>query len=157
VDARGKIHRHAVEIVGGQHDAAAAGRRDEIVEVRAPLHIHVFGAEREPLGQDALALFFRPFEAAAFPRGAARQDDRTAPSLEGAGRVRVADRIHPQLDEIRISDRVAFLAQFGRRGGGHRDAELRLTCRSLQRAKNKKSPVSAWAEEALETRSRGGG
>ena len=71
--------------------------------------------------------------------------DRPAAPGERAGDVRIADRVEPQLDQIGVGDRVALLAQLGRRGGGDGDAK--------QWFRHKKSLFNRVAEEARKTRS----
>ncbi len=137
---RVEVDRHAVIVVRREHDSPAAGLRKEVVEARAPLEVDVLGALRQGIREDLLPLFLRPAEFAAFPRGAARDDRRPCPPRERAGDVGIADRIEPQLDEIRVLHGVAALAQFGRRGAGDGYAE--------QRFGHKKSLFNRRAEEA---------
>jgi len=109
-----------------EHDAPAARPGDQVVEVRPPLEIDVFGAQRQRLGQELLALLFRALKPPALPRGAAGDDDRACPSGECAGDARIADRVEPELDQVRVCDGVTPLAQLGRRRGRRGDTELRL-------------------------------
>ena len=121
--ARGKVTRHAIEVVHRQDDAFAAGRSDEIVETGAEFHVDVLRAQSKRIGQNSLALGFRSLKFAALCLRAARQDHRGSPAGERRGDVRIAHMVEPQLDEIRSGDRVAALPQLGRCGRRDGDAQ----------------------------------
>jgi len=126
MDARREVDGHTVKVVGGEDDAAAAGLRDQIVEAGAPLEIDVLRAKRQRVGEDTLALVFRPGERPALPRRPARDDHRQPAARERRGRGRVANRVEPHLDQIGVGDGVALLAQFAGRFARHGDAQHRL-------------------------------
>ncbi len=92
-------------VVHREHDPAAPGLRNHVVEARTPFDVDILGAERQRLAEDATALLLRAFELAAFPHGPARHDHRPPPALQRAGNVRVADRVETQLDQVGVRAR----------------------------------------------------
>ena len=112
-----QIGRHAVEVVGRQHDPAAAGLRVTRSSKPARHSTSTYSAPRASASrEEPTALFFRAVERAAFPGRPAGDDHRQPPAGERAGDVRVADRVEPQLDEVGVAHGVALAAQFRRRG-----------------------------------------
>src|SRR6267142_4217480 len=81
---------------------------------------------------------------AAFPRRTARDDHGAATSGEGAGDVRIGDRVETQLDQVGVCHLVALLTELGRRRRGHGYTKARFCHRPKT-----KSPFNRWAEEAL--------
>ena len=69
-------------------------------ELGARLDVDELRAGRLGVRQQPLALLFRPLEAASFPRGAARDDNRAPPALERADRVGTIDRVEAHLDQV---------------------------------------------------------
>jgi hypothetical protein len=64
-------------------------------------------------------------EAAAFPPGAARHDDRRAPAFQGSGHIGIADQVQAELDQVgaRGGGGVALASELGHIRPGHSDAQ----------------------------------
>ena len=138
---RGQIGRHAVEVVIRKDDATAGRGRDEIVEVRAPLDVHVLGAKCKRLAQDRAPVLFGAAKVSTLPLRPAGDDRRQSPALECAGDVRVADRVDAQFDHVGADNLVASAAKFGGGRRGHGDAKHCM-------GQKQKSPFNRQAEEA---------
>ena len=76
-----QIGRRSRKVVRRHDDAPAAGLLDEILEMRAPLDIHVLGAEGQRVGEYPAPLLFGTSEPAPFPFRPARHE-RRAPAPE---------------------------------------------------------------------------
>jgi hypothetical protein len=77
--------------------------------------------------QDALAFLFRAAEAPTLPLCPARHDDRTAPALNRAERIRTIHEIETQFDQVGERRGVTRAAQLLHRPSGHGCAQLRIT------------------------------
>src|SRR2546429_565423 len=101
------------------YTSVAAGTERNRATTMSVSAVNMRGTQRERLGEQPAPLVLRSAELTPFPDGPARHDDRSAASCERASHVRIADRIEPQLDQVRIGDRVAVLAQLRRGRSGH--------------------------------------
>ena len=97
----------------------------------ALLHVHPFGAEVPRVFENRHARVFVPDEASALPRGATRDDDREATSLERSSGVGIADPVQAQLDQVRAANLIAAAAKLGHRGGRDGGAQQRWWHRTL--------------------------
>ena len=84
--ARLEVDWQPVEIMGREHDALAAGRRDQVVESGARFDVHVLRAGGQRLGEQPFARFLGSGERAAFPCRTAGDDDRQPAAGQRAGR-----------------------------------------------------------------------
>ena len=94
-----------VEIVPREHDPLSVRALQQVVESGAGFHIDVFGAGRQRVAQESMALFLRTGERSTFPCRPARDDDRTPAPCKGRGDVRIDHRIEPQLHEVGAAHR----------------------------------------------------
>ena len=95
------------------------------------------------VGEQPLALLFRPTEPASLPGRAARDDHRTAAALDRPDRVGRVDRVEAQFHQVGVGGGVTCAAQLLHRPSGHRHAHLRLA-----HGHQKEKASSAGAEEA---------
>ena len=89
LNAAGQIGGHAVEIMCGEDNAAAAARCHEIVKRGAPFDIDELGAEGGGSAEHALSFLLRSVERSALPLRAAGDDNRQAPARQRPRHVRV--------------------------------------------------------------------
>ena len=150
-----QIGRHAVEIVRRQHDAPAAGLRDQVVEVARAIRGR---RTRRPASSASRRIRWRSSSepANAPPSQAGRQVTITgrAPAGQRAGDVRIADRVEPQLDEIGVARRASRRRRSSAVVGAVTVTQSSWCRRHVNTTK--KSLFNRSAEEARKSRSRGG-
>ena len=112
----------------GQDDVASAPGADLVVEPVAELEIDVVGAGVEGGHEQRAPRLLAPAEPPAFVAAPAGDHDRQSPAGDGAGRVGIADRVEPDLHQVRPRRRVPARAQLGRAASGNRRAHERV-CR----------------------------
>jgi hypothetical protein len=96
---------------------------DQIREACLPLDIDIVSTSLECSSKNPLPFFFRATERTALPRRATGNDHRSPSPGKCRTRIRIANRVEPKLDEIRVIRLIRVPTQFCRRGGRHGDAK----------------------------------
>ena len=110
-----EIARGAVEIVHRQHDVPPVPFRDQRLEATAPLEIDPLGAKRQRATQDGVTLFLGSCKPSALPHRTAGDEYRAGAVPQRPLEVEIADRVEPELDQIRVMRLVPADAELGRR------------------------------------------